>query len=159
MPAENLPSPVPRPPAFVIRQVFLLAALYSTALRGGTYTNPFNSLANDTPNGAISTSLGLGGGLLNGAAANATLISNRKDTNGAGTINVGIVKTGVGTTGATALRLADKATGSATAALVIPVLDANAVVTEFTYRSHAHVILENQDVMVPDARPGQYRSM
>src|SRR6185503_16026381 len=47
-------------------------------------------------------------------------------------INVGIVKTGVGAAGATALRLADKATGSAAAALVIPVIDANATVTEFT---------------------------
>lgn len=65
-------------------------------------------------------------------ATNATLISNRRDTNGAGTINVGIVKTGVGTVGAIALRLADKATGSATAALVLPVLDATAAVTEFT---------------------------
>ena len=114
-------------------KVLLLSAILPfSALRAATFTHNFNSLATDTPNGAINTSLALGGGLLNGAAANATLISNRKDTNGTGTINVGIVKTGVGSGGATALRLADKATGSATAALVLPVLDPNAVVTEFT---------------------------
>lgn len=98
----------------------------------GTFTHSFNSAANDSPNGNVNTALNLGGGLLNGAAANATLISTRRDNNGGGTVNVGIVKTGVGTSAATALRLADKATGSATAALVLPVLDANAAVTEFT---------------------------
>ncbi|MEO6245303.1 MAG: CotH kinase family protein [Opitutaceae bacterium] len=114
------------------KALLLSAFLPFSALRAATFTHNFNPLATDTPNGAINTSLALGGGLLNGAAANATLISNRKDTNGAGTINVGIVKTGVGSSSATALRLADKATGSATAALVLPVLDPNAVVTEFT---------------------------
>ncbi len=109
-----------------------LAGFIPAALPAATYTNNFNSFAADTPNGAINTALVLSGGLLNGAASNATLISNRKDTNGAGTINVGIVKTGVGSAGAIALRLADKATGSATAALVLPVLDANATVSEFT---------------------------
>jgi hypothetical protein len=54
-------------------------------------------LATGTPNGAFNTALVLSGGLLNGVATHATLISNRRDTNGAGTINVGIVKTGVGT--------------------------------------------------------------
>ncbi len=105
---------------------------FSSVVGAATYVNNFNAIASDSPNGAINTALTLGGGLLNGAAANATLISNRKDTNGAGTINVGIVKAGVGSAGATALRLADKATGSATAALVLPVLDATAAVTEFT---------------------------
>ena len=110
----------------------MFAAIFPTALSAATYIHNFNSLATDTPNGAINTALVLSGGLLNGVATNATLISNRRDTNGAGTINVGIVKTGVGTVGAIALRLADKATGSATAALVLPVLDATAAVTEFT---------------------------
>ncbi len=119
------------PPA-LWKALLLSAILPFSALRAATFTHNFNSLATDTPNGAINASLTLGGGLLNGAAANVTLISNRKDTNGTGTINVGIVKTGVGSGAATALRLADKATGSATAALVLPVLDANAVVTEFT---------------------------
>ena len=110
----------------------LLLATTMPAVPAATFTHNFNSIATDTPNGAINTSIPLSGGLLNGATANVTLISNRKDANGSGTINVGIVKTGVGTGGATALRLADKTTGSATAALVLPVLDANAVVTEFT---------------------------
>ncbi len=113
-------------------KALLLSSVLTPALQAATFTHNFNSLAADTPNGAINTSLPLGGGLLNGAAANATLISNRKDANGTGTINVGIVKTGVGSGGATALRLADKVTGSAAAALVLPVLDPNAVVTEFT---------------------------
>ncbi|MSU65756.1 MAG: hypothetical protein EXS38_06580 [Opitutus sp.] len=123
---------MPRPLTLPRWPALGLAALAATALSAATYTNNFNSLATDTPNGAINTSITLGGGLLNGVAANATLISSRKDSNGAGTINVGIVKTGVGSAGATALRLADKATGSGTAALVLPVLDANAAVTEFT---------------------------
>ena len=110
----------------------LFAASITPALSAATYSNNFNSLATDSPNGAVNTSILLGGGSLNGVATNATLISNRRDNNGAGTINVGIAKTGVGTAGATALRLADKLTGSATAALVLPVLDANAIVTEFT---------------------------
>ena len=120
------------PRSIAARLALLLVALVPAALPAATFTHNFNSLATDTPNGAINTSLTLGGGLLNGAATNVTLISSRKDTNGTGTINVGIVKTGVGTAGAIALRLADKATGSATAALVLPVLDANGVVTEFT---------------------------
>ncbi len=110
----------------------VLAASLPVAVRAGTFTHNFNAIAADTPNGAINTALTLGGGLRNGAAVNATLISNRKDTNGAGTINVGIVKTGVGSTGETALRLAEKTTGNATAALVLPVIDADAVVTSFT---------------------------
>jgi hypothetical protein len=118
--------------ASVFRNLCVLIALLPAALRAATYSNNFNSLAADTPNGAVNTSLNLGGGLLNGATANVSLISNRKDNNGAGTINVGIVKTGVGAAGATALRLADKSTGSATAAVVIPVLDANATILEFT---------------------------
>ncbi len=123
---------MPRPSDFRSWLAFLLPALLPAALHAATYTHNFNSLATDTPNGAINTALTLGGGTLNGAASNATLISNRKDANGTGTINVGIVKTGVGTAAATALRLADKATGSATAALVLPVLDATAPVLEFT---------------------------
>jgi hypothetical protein len=124
---------LPRLLAAALRRSLALAALLPAALPAATFTHNFNSLATDTPNGAINTAIVLTGGTLNGAAAaNVTLISNRKDTNGAGTLNVGIVKTGVGSAGATALRLADKATGSATAALVLPVLDANAVVTEFT---------------------------
>lgn len=116
----------------VHRKLFALIALLPAALPGATFSHNFNSLAADTPNGAVNTALILGGGALNGAPINATLISNRRDTNGTGTVNVGIVKTGVGTAAATALRLADKATGSATAALVLPVLDANVAVTEFT---------------------------
>ncbi len=112
-------------------------ALWFTAMlpalsAAATYTHTFNSLANNTPNGATNTVITLGGGTLNGAAANATLISSRRDTNGAGAINVGVVRTGVGAAGDTALRLADRATSSAAAALVLPVLDANAAVTEFT---------------------------
>jgi len=123
---------MPRPRFVVSWKALVFAAIFPTALSAATYTHNFNSLATDTPNGAINTALVLSGGLLNGVASNATLISNRRDTSGAGTINVGIVKTGVGTVGAIALRLADKATGSATAALVLPVLDATAAVTEFT---------------------------
>ncbi|MDP3071071.1 MAG: CotH kinase family protein [Opitutaceae bacterium] len=122
------------PPAFPAPgwKAFVLAAILPAALPAATFTHNFNSLAGFTPNGSINTSIVLSGGLLNGAAANATLISNRKDLNGTGATNVGIVMAGVGSTGATALRLADKATGSATAALVLPVLDPNATVTEFT---------------------------
>ncbi|MBI5769339.1 MAG: CotH kinase family protein [Verrucomicrobia bacterium] len=123
---------MPRSIQAVLGHACLLAAILPAVLPAASFTHNFNSVATDTPNGAINTNLTLSGGSLNGAAANVTLISNRKDTNGAGTINVGIVKTGVGSGGATALRLADKATGSATAALVLPVLDANATVTEFT---------------------------
>ncbi len=112
---------------------FLLGALAPGAAggRAATFTHGFNTAA-DSPNGAINTAITLGGGLLNGAAANATVISNRRDNNGAGTLNVAIVKAGVGAGGASALRLADRATGSATAALVLPVLDAGAAVTDFT---------------------------
>ena len=123
---------MPSPIIVKLRPVLGLAAMLPALLPAATYTNNFNSIATDTPNGAINTSILLSGGLLNGVATNATLISNRKDTNGTGTINVGIVKTGVGTTGETALRLADKVTGSATNALILPVLDAAAAVTEFT---------------------------
>ncbi len=123
---------MPRTRSVVLWQALVFAAIFPSALSAATYTHNFNSLATDTPNGAINTALVLSGGLLNGVATNATLISNRRDTNGTGTINVGIVKTGVGTVGAIALRLADKATGNATAALVLPVLDATAAVTEFT---------------------------
>ncbi|MSU73432.1 MAG: hypothetical protein EXS43_14020 [Opitutus sp.] len=126
------PSAMPRLPTATRWNAFLFAAIIPAALSAATFTHNFNSLAADTPNGAINTSLVFSGGLLNGVATNATLISNRKDTNGVGTINVGIVKTGVGTAGAIALRLADKATGSAAAALVLPVLDATGAVTEFT---------------------------
>ncbi|MSU23835.1 MAG: hypothetical protein EXS32_08435 [Opitutus sp.] len=123
---------MPRPPTLTRWKALGLAALVPAVLSAATYTNNFNSLATDTPNGASNTSLTLGGGLLNGVATNVTLISSRKDTNGAGTINVGIVKTGVGSARDTALRLADKATGSSTAALVLPVIDATAAVTDFT---------------------------
>ena len=123
---------MPRLPLAALGKTLWLTAIAPFVAHAGTYTHSFNSPANDTPNGAVNTALNLGGGLLNGAAANATLISNRRDNNGSGSINVGIVKTGVGATGATALRLADKATGSATAALVLPVIDANGAVTEFT---------------------------
>jgi hypothetical protein len=113
-------------------KAFLFAAMLPAVSAAATYTHTFNSLANNTPNGATNTVITLGGGTLNGAAANATLISSRRDTNGAGAINVGVVRTGVGAAGDTALRLADRATSSAAAALVLPVLDANAAVTEFT---------------------------
>lgn len=108
------------------------ALLLATAARAGTYTNTFNSIAPDSPAGAINVALNLGGGLLNGVAANATVISSRKDANGAGTVNVAAVKSGVGSGGAVALRLADRATGSCNAALVLPVLDPRDPVTEFT---------------------------
>jgi hypothetical protein len=113
-------------------KAFLFAAMLPAVSAAATYTHTFNSLANTTPNGATNTAITLGGGTLNGAAANATLISSRRDTNGAGAINVGVVRTGVGAAGDTALRLADRGTSSAAAALVLPVLDANAAVTEFT---------------------------
>eukprot|EP01035_Chromulina_nebulosa_P013457 gene13457-17865_t len=116
-------------------------------LSAATFTHNFNTVPNDTPNGAINTALTLSGGLLNGQAVNATLISNRKDTNGAGTVNVGIVKAGVGTGADVALRLADKATGSATAALVLPVLDPNATVTEFTVT--LRLLMERAGTAVP----------
>ena len=102
------------------------------ALHGGTYVNNFNAVPADSPAGAINTALNLGGGQLNGAAANATVISTRKDTNGAGTVNVAAVKSGVGSAAATALRLADRATGSCNAALILPVIDPRDIVTEFT---------------------------
>ncbi|MFM9078827.1 MAG: hypothetical protein ACKOTE_01620, partial [Opitutaceae bacterium] len=108
------------------------ALLISTTALAGTYTNNFNSVAPDAPAGAVNVALNLGGGLLNGVAANATVISSRKDTNGAGTVNVAAVKSGVGSGGATALRLADRATTSGNAALVLPVIDARDPVTEFT---------------------------
>lgn len=125
----------------------MLAAFLPAALSAATFTHNFNTVPNDTPNGAINTALTLGGGLLNGAAANATLISSRKDTNGTGTINVGIVKSGVGAGGDVALRLADKATGSAAAALVLPVLDPNATVTEFTVT--LRLLMERAGTAVP----------
>ena len=138
---------MPRLP-FVMRwKALCLAVLAPVALPAATYTHTFNSVPVDTPNGATNTALTLGGGLLNGAAANATLISNRRDTNGAGTSNVGVVKAGVGAGGDIALRLADKATGSATAALVLPVLDANATVTEFTVT--LRLLLERTGSAVP----------
>ncbi|MCX6952478.1 MAG: hypothetical protein NTV51_09975 [Verrucomicrobia bacterium] len=123
---------MPHPFTATLVKLLWLSVFVPAVLSAGTYTNNFNSLTNNTPNGATNTSISLGGGVLNGAAANATLISSRRDTNGAGTINVGIVRTGVGAAGDTALRLADKATSSATAALVIPVLDASGAVTDFT---------------------------
>lgn len=123
---------MPRPLPVVRWIALLLTAIGSTALLAATYTHTFDSLPANTPNGPTNTAIALGGGLLNGGETGATLISNRKDSNGAGAINVGIVRTGVGSAGATALRLADKATSSATAALVLPVLDTNAAVTEFT---------------------------
>ena len=52
----------------------MFAAIFPTALSAATYTHNFNSLATDTPNGAINTALVLSGGLLNGVATHATLI-------------------------------------------------------------------------------------
>ncbi|MBL9202461.1 MAG: CotH kinase family protein [Opitutaceae bacterium] len=137
--------PLPRP--VVLLRALALAALLSSPLPAANYLNNFNTVGADNPNGAINTALNLGGGTLNGTATNATLISNRKDTNGAGTINVGIVKSGVGSTNETALRLADKVTGNATAALVLPVLDPNAVVTEFTVTFR--LLMDRQPNAVP----------
>ena len=111
----------------------LIAALLLTAAaHAGNYTNNFNSIAPDGPSGAVNVALNLGGGLLNGSAANATVISSRKDANGTGSVNVAAVKSGVGSGGATALRLADRATTSANAALLLPVIDARDPVMEFT---------------------------
>ncbi|MFM9029678.1 MAG: CotH kinase family protein, partial [Opitutaceae bacterium] len=121
---------MPRPHPFAFACVSAL--LISTTALAGTYTNNFNSVAPDSPAGAVNVALNLGGGLLNGVAANATVISSRKDANGAGTVNVAAVKSGVGSGGATALRLADRATTSCNAALVLPVIDARDPVTEFT---------------------------
>ena len=74
---------MPRPRFVVSWKALVFAAIFPTALSAATYTHNFNSLATDTPNGAINTALVLSGGLLNGVATNATLISNRRDTNGA----------------------------------------------------------------------------
>ncbi|MBI5692529.1 MAG: CotH kinase family protein [Verrucomicrobia bacterium] len=119
-----------RLPAPGLRFASALALLVTPALVAGTFSHTFNSPAGDSPNGATNTALSLGGGVLNGNAANATLISSRKDA--AGTLNLAIVKSGVGTPAASALRLADKATGSGTAALLLPVIDPGATVIEFT---------------------------
>jgi hypothetical protein len=110
----------------------LLAWLLPCGVFAGTYTNNFNSLGNSTPNGAINTAINIGGGLLNGVAANAQIMSSKKDTNNTGSINVAIVKTNVGSGSATALRLADKATTFAYGALIIPVIDGTSIVDEFT---------------------------
>ena len=68
-------------------RAWLTLALASLA-HAGTYTHSFNNVSPDTPSGAINTALVLSGGLLNGTAANATVISSRKDTNNTGTVNV-----------------------------------------------------------------------
>ena len=125
----------------------VLALLLPATLPAAAYINNFNSLSADTPNGVINATINLGGGTINGTAANVTLISNRKDANGTGTINVGIVKTGVGASNETALRLADKGTGGATTALVLPVLDPNASVTEFTVTFR--LLMDRQPNAVP----------
>ncbi len=110
----------------------VLACVLPCVLHGGTYTNNFDSVGNNNPNGAINTHINIAGGLLNGVAGNAQVISSKKETNNTGTINVGIVKTGVGSGNATALRLAEKGTASAVAALIAPVIDSGVSVNEFT---------------------------
>lgn len=114
-----------------LARAWLWLALASFA-HAGTFTHSFNSVATDAPSGALNTALTLPGGLLNGVAANATVISSRKDANNAGTVNVSAIKANVGTTSDTALRLADRTTSSCFAALVLPVIDAKDAVTEFT---------------------------
>lgn len=97
-------------------------------LMAGSFTQNFDAYANNTPNGGVNTHINLNGA--NNSAGQ--IISSRKDTNNTGTINVGIVKTGVGAGSATALRLAEKVTGSCTAAMVLPVIDAGVAIQEFT---------------------------
>jgi hypothetical protein len=109
-----------------------LTLAFASLAHAGTFTHSFNSVTPDTPSGALNTALVLPGGLLNGAAANATVISSRKDANNTGSVNVAAVKANIGTASATALRLADRTTTSCFAALVLPVIDAKDPVTEFT---------------------------
>lgn len=113
-----------------ILRTFLISALLSGPAAAGTWVHNFNSVANDTPNGAANTNITLSGGLLNGAAANATLLSNKRDTGN--TINLAIVKTNAGGTAETALRLADKNTNSGTGAMWLPVIDPGVGLSEFT---------------------------
>lgn len=116
-----------RPIPVRLRRLGAVLSLLTAPVFAGTYSNSFNTLAPDTPVGAAGASLVLGGGLLNGVPGNATLISSRKDAGGSA--NVAVIKS-VG--GSPALRLADRATGSAFAALHIPLLDPVEPVTEFT---------------------------
>ena len=125
-------SPAKRFYRFAATNSWLFACLLPCVVHAGTYTNSFDSVGNNNPNGAINTHINIGGGLLNGVAGNAQVISSKKEANNTGTINVGIVKAGVGSGGATALRLAEKGTGSAVAAIIAPVIDSGVAVNEFT---------------------------
>ncbi len=110
----------------------LVAALVvaaSVSAHAGSFTQNFNAIGNNNVNGAVSTHLNLVG-TTNAAGQ---LISSRKDTNNTGTINVAIVKSPVSATQpAAALRLAEKGTGSAVAAYILPVMDAGVAIQEFT---------------------------
>jgi hypothetical protein len=115
----------------MINRSFLLgfAALCPSVLMAGSFSQNFEGLATNTPSVAINVV-----GNINGTnATGGTVISNKKDTNNLGTVNVGVIKTGVGTGATTALRLAEKVTSSALGAMIVPVLDTGtAPLGEFT---------------------------
>lgn len=112
-------------PQFLLGVVLLSPA----ALLAGTFSQNFEGLSNNTPDVAINVV-----GNINGTnATGGTVISNKKEANNVGTYNVGVIKTGVGSGGTTALRLAEKVTANCTAAMIVPVLDGTtAQVAEFT---------------------------
>ncbi len=115
----------------MITRSFLIgcATLCPCALIAGSFSQNFEGLPTNTPNVAINVV-----GNINGTnATGGTVISNKKETNNTGTFNIAVIKTGVGTSSTTALRLAEKVTSSAAGAMIIPVLDgAAAIVEEFT---------------------------
>lgn len=57
----STPKAMPRPRFVVSWKALVFAAIFPTALSAATYTHNFNSLATDTPNGAINTALVLSG--------------------------------------------------------------------------------------------------
>lgn len=105
-----------------------LALGFPLAVQAGTFSQNFDGTANNSPDIAINVV-----GNVNGAnASGGTVISSAKESTSS-TLNVGVVKTGIGSVAATALRLAEKTNtnGSATAALILPVIDAGVSIASF----------------------------